>query len=277
MVPTFITIWYNIITYGRLMMMTNQNIFIFRLLPFPHLTRVSRAHIKKITVFYEEQFNWHFWKKDNEEERTMFYLLGIEYENGESTLIKFYTPWQRFAEELKDILEHDKKISTLEWGRTEQPLFYVSSFHSKIIFSIGGDDHLWSAIAQDIGTLLLLVGSYFFYFQYIWSGLVVVLITLISVIFWEIYATIKFNWNNIEIVVAPSYIQSYKVRTPFLKDCQILKQDIALISTISLGENQYEINVINHVGEIQELPIIFESEAKAKEQVVAMKEMLRME
>jgi hypothetical protein len=68
-----------------------------------------------------------------------------------------------------------------------------------------------------------------------------------------------------------------RVGSLFIKDYRIKREDIALISTISLGENEYAINVINHVGEIQELPIIFESEEKAKEQVVAMKEMLRME
>lgn len=255
---------------GRILVLNNKQWITISLFPIPWLQIIKRSDIKEVTTCLDE--NW-WWGASKEGKKGVYRLKMALHSQSPPKYSNFLTDQLTPQAELKDILLKNKQIASLELASTIPEEIYIESKSYQLNWSTKQLFSPWEEVFKMIGggMILFLITYFWFYHSMLaWAICGIFLISFFFRILYEIQAI----WHVKEVCITPFLIKQIKTRTPFIKDYTIKKQDIALLSPIAVEHNQYAIQIISQEGDIHQLPIHFESEEKAQEQLEAMKNML---
>lgn len=258
--------WTKIMTFGQVILLNNTHLIIIKWIPIPWVQIIKRNEIEEVDICI-----------DKKETKKSTYRLKIKLDNQvRYKYSNFRTSKLIPQQELKDILLKNKQIHTLELADTVSGEVHIETKSYQLNWSTKQLFSPWEEIFSLIaGCLALICIVYFLFYNNLLAwGICTLLVS--SFLFRIIYELIDI-WQVKEVLITPFLIKQVKTRTPFLKDYQIKKQDIALLSTIAIEQNRCAIQVISQSGDIHQLPINFESEKEAQKQLTAMKQMLRLE
>lgn len=222
----------------------------------------------KVQVLHEEEA-----LVELEEER---YVLQLGMSGGEQQQLDFETKHLDAILKVRALVL-DKKALIHQGEQAINPLIHRPKVEEK-------DDYIeWTSSSEetkvDFWEHLLRYFVFLGIGYNLWGGVISNSILLIATIyfvyvFWEgWYPTTKVH----RVRISPDMIEQRRLNIPFKTDYQIDKEDITLISIRLAENNQYTITIVSQSGNIHELPIAFESEVAAAEQVVKMKDMLGLD
>lgn len=129
---------------------------------------------------------------------------------------------------------------------------------------------------DDMRFLVAFVLTIVYFFFNSWYIKTALIVFIIGALYGRIYKLYK-RLQMPKVIVSRTSISKGLIRYFLKTDYQIKKEDIALFSTTTTGTNQYAIQVVSQTGDIHQLPIPFESEEKAQEQIDSMKQLLKLE
>ena len=270
--------WHKIKHFYSYIYIGEKKIWTLNFLKFPWIQRVSKKDIKSYNIRFKSCYTC-FRTAPLSEYKTEidlpYFFLELNLINGKKKYLNFTTRQKDSQEVLGQYLSNTQVIELPEYKAN---IYDIKSTSYRLTLRTRVFDLYWSRLFGYI--LVVILPSLFLFIVVgvifspigIVGGIMLLLLFVINVII-----DLIDYWTVSEILVDQFGLKEFKIGTPFIKDYQIKKEDIALISSTPLESNQYAITIVSNRGEIHELPIMFESEESAEEQIAAMKQLMKLE
>ena len=211
--------------------------------------------------------------------KSVYYRLSVEFNTGESVLMKYWFYTREEAEYIKQVIESPYQvINSEEVDAVSAPELLIqeqstilSFYSSPIVTSDGiGVDIFWRTMFLwlFIHPLFKFVLQQFFH----WHWFLGVYLALFA----DHYYYYLKNLSVHHVEVKRTYLRSKRVGMIFSTHTT-LRQKIQNIVVLLGDDDQYQISIIQKDGVMHDLPISFDLEESAQEQIDRIKRMMQLE